>query len=90
MLAVCLSATKGSESDKAEQLVGSVSLFGATKASDRNGPHASNGLTTAIEITDAVRESGAAMLTASRLNVHLVPQTAISPEQKISIYRTKG
>jgi tyrosinase len=96
VLAVYVSAAKGSEADKAERLVGSVSLFGATKASDKEGPHAGNGLAAAIEITDAVRgPGGAALLDAKRLNVHLVPETEVAPEHKISIgrvsiYRTRG
>jgi tyrosinase len=95
VVAVYLSATKGADADKAEKLVGSFSLFGASKASSKDGPHAGNGLTTVLEITDTLREAGgAALLDASRVNVHLVPQTEVSPAHKISvgrvsIYRTK-
>ena len=95
VMAVYLSATKGSEADKAEKLVGSFSFFGATKASNKDGPHAGNGLAAVLEITDTIsKPGGVALLDASRVNVHLVPLTEVTLAHKVSIgrvsiYRTK-
>jgi tyrosinase len=81
-------AKKSAQAEFGERFVGSFALFGVGKASAKDGPHAGNGLTTVLEITDAVRApGGSALLNASQLNVQLVPQTDVAAEDKISVGR---
>ena len=69
-----------------QNLVGTVSLFGASKASDPAGPHAGNGLTETFDITDlvdALHIDG--KMDAEHLDVRLVPRTSLPEEESISI-----
>ena len=79
-----------------ELKAGSVGLFGLSKASAADGPHAGDGLNFTIEIThviDTLHLSGA--LDANQLHVSLVPRTPVPDKSPvsighISIYRQTG
>jgi tyrosinase len=69
-----------------ENLAGTVSLFGVTKATKADSPHGGNGLNEVLEITSIVdalhlRQS----LDADHLKVRFVPRTEIGPQHKISV-----
>lgn len=80
-------------SDHPENLAGTVSLFGVSRASDPDDSHAGSGLTLTVEITDVVdRLHLGNAFDVKDLSVHLVPITEV-PEAaateigRISVYR---
>lgn len=68
------------------QLVGTVSLFGTTLASDLDGSHAGNGITHVLEITDIVdRLHLDGELGVEELDVVLIPVGSISEAAAVEI-----
>jgi tyrosinase len=88
---VYVNLPKGADPEQhPEFLAGVVSMFGARAASEPSGPHAGNGLTQTMEITDivdAMHLNGA--LDAKNIDIKFVPQTPISVNDKIDVGRVK-
>ena len=71
-----------------EQLAGSVALFGVRKATEIDGPHAGQGLTFVLEITDIIDDlhlGGAFDVDA--IDVRIVPVKPVAEEAEITIGR---
>lgn len=71
-----------------EHLAGTVSLFGVKNATRGDSPHAGNGINTVLEITDVIDTlhlNNAFDL--DHLNVRLVPESDIRPQDNISVGR---
>jgi len=87
-------AAGAAPSPSAQQFVGSVSLFGAAKASAKDDAHGGKGLTAVLDVTRAIQglhQGGS--LDADHLVVNLVPETDLAPKDpvsvgRISLYRT--
>lgn len=73
--------------DYRDRLAGTISLFGISAATDRDGPSAGSGVNQVMEITeivDALHLSGDDL---SNLNVQLVPSNAVAAASTFSIRR---
>lgn len=72
--------------DHRENLAGAVALFGASVASDPDGPHAGNGMTHVLEITDIFdRLHLENALDASDLKIDLIPTDPMSDAEQVEI-----
>ena len=86
----------GDPADHPENLAGTVSLFGLSRASDENDLHAGSGLNLTVEITAVVdRLHLGGGFDADDLSVHMVPITPVPAAAqikigRISIYREAG
>lgn len=86
----------GDPADHPENLAGTVSLFGLSRASDENDVHAGSGLNLTVEITEVVdRLHLGGTFDADDLSVHMVPITPVPAAAqikigRISIYREAG
>jgi tyrosinase len=96
-LAVYINVPEGEDPARHPELkAGSVGLFGLSKASATDGPHAGDGLNFTVEIThviDTLHLRGA--LDVNQLHVSLVPRTPVPDKSpvsigQISIYRQSG
>jgi tyrosinase len=75
--------------------VGTLSLFGLTRASKRSSTHGGSGLTKTIEITEAMDQHLPELAKADDLVVTITPRGVIRPEDRItvdqiSLYRLSG
>jgi tyrosinase len=84
---VYVNLPKGAEPEQhPENLAGVVSLFGARKASQTDGPHAGSGLSQTFDITDIVDAMHLkGELNTQQLDVKFVPQTPISDNNKVDV-----
>ena len=85
---VFISARGAAADSPLEQLAGSVALFGVRKATEADGPHAGQGLTFVLEITDIIDElhlGGAFDVDA--IDVRIVPVKPVAEEAEITIGR---
>ena len=74
--------------DHPELLAGSVALFGLKDASDKNGEHAGQGLTSVIEITEIVdRLHLENTFDVDVLHISIVPHNAIKEEENLQVGR---
>jgi tyrosinase len=74
--------------DHPERLAGSVSLFGASKASMADDEHAGKGLTLVLEITDIVDALHLSnKLNMDSLDVRIVPRRPVPKDAEVSIGR---
>ena len=94
MFHVYVALPEGAEpAESPAHLAGTISLFGATLTSDPNGPHAGNGITHVLEITNIIDELHVSSgLGGIQISVDLVPIGEIPAEANveignISIYR---
>jgi tyrosinase len=73
-----------------ENLAGVLSLFGARAASKASGPHAGDGLTQTLEITDIVDAMHLkGELNAATLDIKFVAQTPVSENSAIDVGRVR-
>jgi tyrosinase len=87
ILNVYINVPEGDDPAKHPELkAGSIGMFGVSKASAMDGPHAGNGLTYVLEIThvvDALHLAG--KLNVSHLHVSLVPRRPVPNDSPVSI-----
>jgi tyrosinase len=87
ILNVYINVPEGDDPAKHPELkAGSIGMFGVSKASAMDGPHAGNGQTYVVEIThvvDALHLAG--KLNVNQLHVTLVPRRPVPNDAPISI-----